>query len=67
MRPALLALALVVLPALARADMIPPPRRPDWNDPPAPLPLPPEVFVASMVVVASVAWGYRRRSTSVPA
>jgi hypothetical protein len=67
MRHALLALALVVLPALAHADMIPPPRRPEWNDPPAPLPLPPEVFVASMAVAACVAWGYRRRRASVPA
>lgn len=44
-RSTLLLLALVgclfsMIPA-ARADVLPGPARPDWNDPPAPLPEPP--------------------------
>lgn len=48
--------------AILVADMIPPPSRPRWDDPPAPLPLPPELLAALLVALAfAVGWYLRAR------
>lgn len=49
----------------AWADMIPPPSRPEWNDPPAPLPAPLEALVVAAVVVAAIALVHRARKSRV--
>ncbi|MFO0651207.1 MAG: hypothetical protein U0326_33595 [Polyangiales bacterium] len=69
MRSLLLAITLgvVTVPTAASADLIPPPSRPRWDDPPAPLPAPPELFAAAVAMVALGALAVRRRRASVPA
>ncbi len=47
----------------AWADMIPPPSRPEWNDPPAPLPAPLEALVVAAVMVAAIALVHRARKS----
>ncbi len=48
--------------AILVADMIPSPSRPRWDDPPAPLPLPPEAIAALLVALAfAVGWYLQRR------
>lgn len=48
--------------ALLVADIIPPPSRPRWDDPPAPLPLPPEALVAlAFTLLVALAWYLRER------
>jgi hypothetical protein len=57
--------ALVTM--LALADIAPSPNRPDWNDPPAPLPPPPNFIVATALTLAAVggAWAAgRTRATT---
>lgn len=39
----------------ARADVFPPPSRPEWNDPPAPLPAPPDEGLAPWIALAALA------------
>ena len=56
-----IALSLVA-PSIALADVIPPPSRPGWDSPPAPLPTPPEllVFLTAVLIVAVVSLARRR-------
>lgn len=65
MRVALFMAALTAS-SSAWADMIPPPSRPEWNDPPAPLPAPLEaLIVAAAAMVAVIALVHRARKTRV--
>lgn len=60
MRVALFMAALTAS-SSAWADLIPPPSRPDWNDPPAPLPAPLEALVAAAVIATVIALVRRAR------
>lgn len=62
MRAAALALGTWLLAGVARADVPPPPTRPDWPDTPLPMPSDPFVFVAlAAVLVVAVAVAHRAR------
>lgn len=45
--------SLFALMSLARADILPPPSRPDWDDPEPPLPEPPDDVETVLVFVAA--------------
>ncbi len=48
-------LAFGAAPTVSLGDVLPPPTRPDWNDPPAPLPDPPEARLRCIALAVSVA------------
>lgn len=53
----------------AWADVIPPPTRPGWDSPPAPLPAPPELALVLALVIAAalITLAIRKRDRSVGA
>lgn len=54
-------LALTLAPGVARADILPPPSRPAWDEHPVPLPLPPEAVAAGVLLISGVFVARARR------
>lgn len=58
---------LVLSITLALADIAPSPSRPDWDDPPAPLPPPPTLLIVTALTLGGfgAAWAtHRGRATT---